>query len=90
MNMARMNDVTIGFDPEATELINRFVEAVAQLTLDAAHPLHGLRCSECGVTLQRPPTSIATAATFWAEGDLCPFTKECEGTLADLMDEGDE
>ena len=27
--MARMNDVTIGFDPEAVELINRFVDAAA-------------------------------------------------------------
>jgi hypothetical protein len=86
-----MNDVvTIGFDPEAVELINRFAEAVAQLSLDAAHPLHGLRCNECGVVLQRPPTSIATATTFWAEGDLCPFTKECHGTLTDVLDEGDD
>lgn len=29
MNTARMNDVTIGFDSEAVELINRFVEAAA-------------------------------------------------------------
>jgi hypothetical protein len=27
--MARMNDVTIGLDPEAVELINRFVAAAA-------------------------------------------------------------
>ena len=27
--MARMNDVTIGLDPEAVELLNRFVEAAA-------------------------------------------------------------
>ena len=29
--MARMNDVTIGFGPEAVALINRFVEAVATM-----------------------------------------------------------
>ena len=29
MNMARMNDVTIGLGPEAVELINRFVDAAA-------------------------------------------------------------
>jgi hypothetical protein len=84
--MAKLtNDVVITMDPDALRAIEQFTEAVGRLITDKEYPnLAGLRCNECGVMLVRPESSEPTAKTFWAAGDLCPFTKECHGTMQDV------
>ena len=82
--MAEWPKVVITMDPDDRAAIDRFSAAMDRLIADKEYPsLAGLCCDECGVTLIRPESSDPTASTFWAAGDLCPFTKECMGMLQD-------
>ena len=83
--MAEMPKVVITLDPESIVAINRLSAAMDRLNADLEpSSTKGLCCDECGVMLIRPETSNPTAPTFWAAGDLCPFTKECLGMLQDV------
>lgn len=84
--MAKLtSDIVITMDPDDRAAIDHFTAAIDRLITDKEYPnLAGLRCNECGVMLVRPESSEPTAKTFWAAGDLCPFTKECHGTMQDV------